>query len=149
LKYAPKGTHAYVPKNRKESECIRTGEYQIEKSRKVRIGQKMDIYGKMERVMFMEELTKLYETKQFEQYVKYLEEKSDPREASKLWINWCNDRLGNNESDWDAYFDSFTEEQCSRLNHLCDSEKLHNYLMSKPEDKLTDEDWADLRASDF
>lgn len=45
--------------------------------------------------------------------------------------------------------DDFTEAQKERMHWLGSSEREREYLMSIPDEEMTDEDWFDLRATDF
>lgn len=52
-------------------------------------------------------------------------------------------------TNYDDLSDLMSEDQWYRLKRLCCSERRCEYYMNIPDEEMSDEDWADLRASDF
>lgn len=100
--------------------------------------------------MIKEKLTKLYEQKDMQSFVRQLEGVSAPKEAERVFTEWANETFGANESAWDDFFELLTDDQYKRIITLGSSERQKEYLLNKAEQmELTDEEFSDLKAADF
>lgn len=81
------------------------------------------------------------------EYVKVLEalEKLPPRDFKELFISLVNTY----EDVFEVLNMNLSEEQWKKLLWLDSSEREREYLLSIPEEEMTEQDWNDLRACDF
>ena len=95
-------------------------------------------------------LTQLYEQKNMEAFVVFLEGLLPPQKYRTVIVEWANESFGTDQDAWDTFWLSFTEEQSERLNYLGSSERERKYLFDLAEKReLTPQEWADFRACDF
>lgn len=47
------------------------------------------------------------------------------------------------------FLDQLSDEQYDRFRELSSTQRERDYFMSIPDEEMTDQDWADLRATDF
>lgn len=72
-------------------------------------------------------------------------EKMPPRMLDRFCNLFCKD-------GHDVYYDleeHFTDKQLEKFKWLASTERAREYLMAIPDEKMTDQDWFDLRATDF
>ena len=72
-----------------------------------------------------------------------------PKEFQNVYTTWLNDSFGGEQDKWDEYYDSLTDEQRKRLHWLSSSEREKEYLLSLPEEDMTEQNWNDLKSCDF
>lgn len=94
-------------------------------------------------------LTELYQKKDMSTFVSELESITIPKEFQNVYTTWLNDSFGGEQDKWDEYYDSLTDEQRKRLHWLSSSEREKEYLLSLPEEDMTEQNWNDLKSCDF
>lgn len=57
--------------------------------------------------------------------------------------------IKHNQNAGDDFIDRLSDEQYERFKYLGSSERQRKYFMRIPDDKMTEKDWAELRATDF
>ena len=96
---------------------------------------------------YKKEVTDLFESGKYIELLQLLEEMT-PRTYSEVFVYLVNSQYEEKRIEvFEVLFDNLSTEQYKKLRWLGSSER--EYLMSIPEDELTDQDWADLRACDF
>lgn len=104
-------------------------------------------------------LLKMYVNGHIEEMLKEFE-KHSPREIEKIVddhiIKWIESNKSNDNGEFNAYDyfrDSMKKQQWWRFKELLSSERTRQFIINKAkeqgDDALTDEDWADLRATDY
>ena len=53
------------------------------------------------------------------------------------------------KSAGDDFLDHLSDEQYKRFKYLDSSERRREYIMQIPDEKMTERDWTELRATDF
>lgn len=72
-------------------------------------------------------------------------EKMPPRAL----IEFADEFRKHNKYAGSEFLDHLSDEQYDRFKQLGSTQRERNYLMSIPDEKKTEQDWADLRATDF
>ncbi len=94
--------------------------------------------------MEMEEIVNLALNGKYDEAFSELE-KLPPRAMHEFWAG-----VNANEQDViDDFYMHMSKEQGDKLSWLCSSRRITKYILSIPEEEMTDQDWADLRAADF
>ncbi len=94
--------------------------------------------------MEMEEIVNLALNKKYDEAFSELE-KLPPRA-----MNEFADRMNaKDEYALDNLYMHLSKEQNEKFHWLSSSRRVTKYILSIPEEEMTDQDWADLRAADF